>query len=140
MDGKAIAISSILVKETEELRKLLVLLEEQHELLINNDILKLEEIVDRIQLCNKGVAEGEVERRKLTNNQPMKDIILEINDLELEENYRKIIKLLNEVKVQKETNDMLIKMGLGFSAKMLGILKPADRNNTTYSSHGKYKK
>ena len=138
MDAKS--ISSILMKEAEELKKLLVILEEQHELLINNDIIKLEEIVDRIQLCNKGVAEGEVQRRKLTNNQPMKDIVAELNDLELENNYRKLIKILNEVKVQKETNDLLIKMGLGFSAKMLGILNPADRNNTTYSSHGKYKK
>jgi hypothetical protein len=138
MDGKA--ISSILVKEAEELKKLLAILEEQHELLINNDIIKLEGIVDRIQLCNKGVAEGEVERRKLTNNQPMKDIVSEFNDSELEDNYRKLIKILNEVKVQKETNDMLIKMGLGYSAKMLGILNPADRNSTTYSSHGKYKK
>jgi flagellar biosynthesis/type III secretory pathway chaperone len=137
MDSKT--INPILIEEIEELGKLLELLEEQHELLLANDIFKLEEIIDRIKQANKGVAKSEVERRKITKNESMKVIISQLNDSELEDNYRKVLRVLNEIKVQKETNDMLIKMGLGYSARVLGILSP-ERNSTTYTSRGNYKK
>lgn len=133
------SIISIVVREYEALKKLLILLEEQHGLLISNDLQALEEIVERIGLCNRGIAEVEVERRKLMDGKSMKALIAEIGDEELDKNYRGIQKLLNEIQVQKESNDMLIKLGLGFSSKMLNILTP-EKNTKTYNSYGKLKR
>lgn len=138
MDGHA--INQIICNECESLSKLLVLLEEQHELLIKSDTLGLEEIVSRIQGCNKEVAQFEVERRKEIKGGSMKDVIAEIGDDELETNYRLIQRVLHSIKVQKETNDMLIKLGLGFSTKMLNIINPGSNNSKTYNSYGKLKK
>lgn len=133
------SINNIIVRETEALEKLLSLLEEQHDLLARNDVLALEEIVKKISLCNKEVAEAEVERRKLVNGDSMKTIIEEFNNSELDENYRKLIKVLHELEVQKETNDMLIKMGLSYSTRLLNIINP-DRTTKTYNSYGKLKR
>lgn len=137
MDSRSINL--IIVKEIEALKKLLGLLEEQHRLLIKSDIYKLEEIVKDIELCNKEIAEAEVERRKIANGVSMKDILQELNDEEAENNYRMIKSVLHEVNIQKETNDMLIKMGLGYSNRMLNIINP-DRATKTYNSYGKLRR
>lgn len=131
-------INLIIIKETAALSKLLALLETQHELLIKNDIQKLEEIVEEIEDRNKEIAEAEVERRKVVNGESMKAIINASKDEELDKNYRAIQRLINEIKVQKETNEMLIKLGLGFSTRIIKILNP-DKNPKTYNSYGKLK-
>lgn len=132
-------LKEIMYREHEALGKLLLLLEEQHDLLIQNDILKLEEIVNKIELCNKDIAQAEIDRRKLVNGGSMKDIIYELKDEELDGIYRKVNKLIHSLSVQKETNDMLIKLGLGFSNKMLNIINP-DRTQKTYNSYGKLRR
>jgi hypothetical protein len=137
MDSRSINL--VIVRETVALKKLLSLLEEQHDLLVNNDTFKLEEIIRRIELCNKDIAEAEVERRKLVHGESMKAILQELNDPEAESNYRIIKKVLNEVSVQRETNDILIKMGLGYSNRMLNIISPV-RSGRTYNSYGKLKR
>jgi hypothetical protein len=137
MDSKSINL--IILRETEALRKLLSLLEEQHDFLIKNDAFKLEEIVGRIGLCNKEIAEAEVERRKLVRGESMKAVLQGLEDKETDDNYRIIKKLLNEVNVQKETNEILIKMGLGYSSRMLNIMSPG-RTGRTYNSYGKLKR
>jgi flagellar biosynthesis/type III secretory pathway chaperone len=137
MDGQI--INEIMCKELMGLNKLLDLLDEQHDYLINDNMLALEEIVERIQGCNKEIAEYEVERRKTIKSESMKDVITELNDSELDKNYRLIRKVLHEIQVQKETNDMLIKLGLGYSTKMLKIINPGERSQT-YNAYGKYKK
>jgi flagellar biosynthesis/type III secretory pathway chaperone len=130
------SLNNIILKEREALAKLLKLLEEQHSRLIKNDIFGLEEIVGVIQSCNKEIAEAEVERRKLVEGKSMRELINSSKDEVLDNSYRNIQKLLNEVMVQKDTNEMLIKQGLGFSTRMLNILNP-DRNTKTYNSYGK---
>jgi hypothetical protein len=133
------AINNIIINEIEALKDLLVLLKEQHDVLIKNDTMKMEEIVDRIQICNKSIATVEVERRKLVNGESMKAVLAKIKDDETHKNYRNIKILLNEVKVQKDSNEMLIKMGLSFSTKMLKIMQP-DTKLKTYNSYGRLKK
>lgn len=137
MDSKA--LNEVICREHGALSKLLGLLEEQHDLLIKNEVNLLEEIVESINLCNKEVAEAEIERRKIVGANSMKDIIYEHRDEELDFNYREVKKLLHSLNVQKETNDMLIKLGLGFSSKMLNILNP-DRTQKTYNSYGKLRR
>lgn len=132
-------LNTIIVRETEALKQLLSVLEEQHELLLQNNIFALESIVSKIQLINKEVAQLEVERRKETEGQFMSVIVSNINDESLDRNYREIKRLLSEIEVQKNSNDMIIKQGLGFSAKMLNILSP-NSNTKTYNSYGKMKR
>jgi flagellar biosynthesis/type III secretory pathway chaperone len=129
-------LNHIIVKETESLNKLLDLLDEQHRMLLTNEIYDLEDIVSKIQLCNKEIAEREMERRRITAGASMSEIVKGFNDNELETNYRKIKKLLEEVVLQKDTNEMLIKQGLGFSTRMLSIINP-ERNSKTYNSYGR---
>lgn len=133
------AINNIVIKEIEALKKLLSLMEEQHSLFIKNDMLQLEGIVEKITLCNKEIAQAEVERRKLLSGESMRQAVMMSKNEELIDNYRTIKKLLNEIKVQKETNEMLFRMGLGFTTKMMNILNP-DRNVKTYNAYGKLKR
>lgn len=130
------ALNLIILKEYDALNKLLGLLDEQHGMLVKNDIFGLEDIVTKIQVCNKEIAEAEVERRSITNGNSMKEIVASFKDDIIDRNYRKLKKLLSEVKLQKDTNEMLIRQGLGFSVKMLNVLNP-DRNKKTYNSYGK---
>ncbi len=66
----------------------------------------------------------------------MSEIVDEIGDRELEDNYRSIKRLLEETRIQKDTNDLLIKHALGVTNKILTILNPS-RAPKTYNSNGK---
>lgn len=130
------SLNEIILKESEALRKLLTLLEEQHSMILKNDIFGLEAIVERIQSCNREIAKEEVERRKLVGEDGMSKTINSIGDEELDRNFRSIKKLLAEVELQKDTNELLIRQGLGFTTRMLSILNP-DKTVKTYNSYGK---
>lgn len=132
-------LNDIIVKETEALKDLLKLLEEQYDMLIKNDIFGLEGIVEDIQFANKNIAEIEVERRKEAAGTSMNNVVQSSNDDELDRNFRNAKKLLLDIQVQKDTNDMLIKQGLGFSTRILNILNP-NRNIKTYNAYGKISK
>lgn len=125
-------------QEMNALKELLSALEEQHKFLAHNEIINLEALVEKIDECNKNVAKIEVERRKITNGEPMKKLVQDCKDNELEACYRDINKLLQELKVQKDTNELLIRKGLSFSSQMLNLLKP-DRNAKTYNAYGRSK-
>lgn len=128
-------LKKVLLEEEQELRALLDLLDKQYKLTIKKEVFGLEAIVEGIKTKNKEVAESEVKRRKLLGNNSMKDFVLNSQDKELEEIYRRIQKLLNEIKLQKDTNELLIKQQLGFTNKILNLINPK-RNVTTYNSYG----
>ncbi|WP_027625843.1 flagellar protein FlgN [Clostridium lundense] len=132
-------LNSIVVAEIKALEDLLQCLDRQHEYVAKNDVFKMEKIVEEINSCNKEIAKLEMERRKLTNGESMGKIVDSLNDKELEENYRKARKLIEELKVQKETNEILIKQGLGYTNRMLQVLNP-DRQPKTYGAYGKMKR
>jgi flagellar biosynthesis/type III secretory pathway chaperone len=132
-------LNSTVVEEMEALNNLLRLLEEQHEMLVKNDVVLLYEIAEKIKLCNKDVAEKEVQRRNFLKGAAMKEAVQISGNGELDLNYRSIKKLLKEIEVQKNCNETLIKMGLGFSTRMLAILNP-DTANKTYNSYGRIKR
>jgi flagellar biosynthesis/type III secretory pathway chaperone len=129
-------LNQIILKESKALKDLLALLEEQHSMILKNDIFGLEAIVEKIQNCNREIAKEEVERRKLVGSDGMSKTIDTLGDEELDRNFRSIKKLLAEVELQKDTNELLIRQGLGFTSRMLNILNP-DRNVKTYNSYGK---
>jgi len=131
-------LNNVMVLETEALRNLLLELEAQHKCVILNDIFGMEACVSKIKEANKNIANMEVQRRGLTKNKTMGTVIEEAGDLELEKNYNIIKRLLEEVILQKDTNEMLIRQGLRFTNKMLNVLNPS-RETATYNAYGKVK-
>ncbi|WP_291647811.1 flagellar export chaperone FlgN [Clostridium sp.] len=132
-------LKDVLNDEEKELKELLVLLDEQYKLIIAKDIFKMEAIVEDIKQKNKEVAEIEVRRRRLLGNQSIKEVILNSKDEELENGYRRIQNLLNEMILQKDTNDLLIKQQLSFTNKLLNLINPK-RDIPTYNSYGSIKR
>ena len=132
-------LNSIMLRELDALRVLLALLDTQHKLILNNDLFGLEAIVEDIQKANKTIAEIEMERRALTKGEAMSKIIADLADEETENNYNLVKNLLNELQLQKDTNEMLLKQNLTFTAKILNVINP-HREAKTYNSYGKFKK
>jgi flagellar biosynthesis/type III secretory pathway chaperone len=132
-------LNSVMLQEIEAVLMLLLALEEQHRCIIVNDIFALEACVGKIKEANKNIACIEVERRKLTESRAMTEIIEELRDDELENNYNKIKQLLQEVILQKDTNELLIKQGLSFTNRILNVLNPV-RETKTYNAYGKVRK
>ncbi|MDB1941288.1 MULTISPECIES: flagellar export chaperone FlgN [Clostridium] len=132
-------LRDILYDEEKELKELLILLDKQYKLIIAKDIFGMESIVEDIKQKNKDVAEIEVTRRRLLGNQSIKEVILNSKDEELENEYRRIQNLLNEMILQKDTNDLLIKQQLSFTNKLLNLINPK-RDIPTYNSYGSIKR
>ena len=132
-------LNNVIIQEIEAIGNLLVELEEQHRCIVVNDIFGLEACVNKIKEANKSIAHMEVERRSLTENRSMRAIIEEFRDMELEKNFYKINNLLQEVVLQKDTNELLIKQGLSFTNRILNVLNPV-REIKTYNANGKVKK
>ncbi|MGV8982686.1 flagellar protein FlgN [Clostridium sp.] len=132
-------LNKIIVEEIEAIGILLLALEEQHRCIVKNDIFGMEACVDKIKKANINIAHSEVERRSITENRAMTELLEEVNDQELTGNYNKIKRLLQEVVLQKDTNELLIKQGLSFTNRILNVLNPV-RESKTYNAHGKVKK
>ncbi len=129
----------IMKSEYEALSNLLYLMDKQYALIMKKDIFGLDKIIEEIQWCNKKVAETEVARRKLSQGKAMKDIINVSSDEELDNLYRNIVKILEEITLQKDTNELLIKQSLSYTNRMLSYINP-NRNTVTYDSYGKFKR
>lgn len=132
-------LKKVLLSEEKEIRELLNILENQHKLLVKKDIFGLEAIVEEIQKKNKLVAESEVNRRRVLGQRSLKEVVKNSNDEELDLIYRNIQKLLEEIVLQKETNDLFIKQQLTFTNRMLNIINPK-REIPTYNSYGNMKR
>ena len=129
-----------LIKEQDNrLKELMELLQMQYEFIVNKNLFGLEDLVDQINDCSKRVAEVELRRRNLMGNNSLTQFVSEQNNEELKEAYENIKKTLDEVKVKKETNDILLKQRLSFNSRMLAILNPS-REIKTYNSYGSLKK
>lgn len=128
-------LTEVLVKEEGALRKLLDLLDEQFKLIMLKNIFGMEEMVERLQRCNKEIAEFEVERRKLIGGKSMREVVKALDNNDLDNAYRGIKKLLEAITLQKDTNETLIKQQLGYTNKMLNIINPR-REVKTYNSYG----
>ena len=114
------------------------LLELQQDYLIKNDVLGMQEINASLNESSKKLAEYEVKRRGLMQDKPIKAVINEIDDNELDRTYRDLKMLISKTILQKDINETLIKQGISFTTRMLSILNP-DRTIKTYNSYGKFK-
>lgn len=121
--------------QNEDLKKLLELLETQYKMIMSKDVFGLEGLVDKINECGKRIAKEEVLRRKLTDEDSIKEIINNSNNEELKEIFTEIQITLNDVVSKKETNDMLLKQQIVFNNKMIALMNPS-REIKTYNSYG----
>ena len=132
-------LKDVIKGEREALENLLKLLDEQYEYIMKKKVIELEGLVDKIKNANKDIALAEVNRRKLVGNERMKDLVNQYADEKLDLEYRNIKKLLEAIKLQKETNELLIRQQMSFNNQMLNIINPK-RENKTYNSYGNLRK
>ena len=125
-----------LIKEQDNrLSELSELLQMQYDFMVSKNLFGLEDLVDKINDCSKRVAEVELKRRNLMGEKSLTQFVSEQNNKELEKAYESIKNTLDEVKIKKETNDILLKQRLSFNSRMLAILNPS-REIKTYNSYG----
>lgn len=126
----------IMSSELLELEALHEILNRQHEFLVKNEIFSLEKVVRDLENKSKDIAKLEMERRKITEGRPMREILNSLKEDELESIYNELLAVLSSVQLQKENNEILIRQGLGFSTKILSVLNP-DRKPKTYGPYGR---
>lgn len=131
----AFELTEIINTEIEALKNILNLLDLQYKNIMEKNVFELDAIVDKMRILNKELAETEVKRRRLVGDKSMKEIIKNTKYEELDKSYRKVNSLLQTIKLQKDTNELLIRQQMGFNNQMLNILNPR-RETKTYNSYG----
>lgn len=126
----------VIFEEKKELQYLLDLLDEQYNLILNKDVIGLEKIANEIELAGKNVAAVEIKRRKIVTEEEFKLFVESTNDQHVKDVHRQIKNILNNLEIQKDTNDTLIKQRLFFANKMINVIKPS-KGIGTYNSYGK---
>lgn len=129
-------LKEIIRQEKAAVEIQLALLDKQNSLIMKNDPIKLEVIVDEIKSANKDIAEHEVAKRQLLGGKNFKEFVFESGDKELEELFREMRKKVDLLRLQNETNSLLIKQQLSYTNRMLTILNP-NREAKVYNSYGK---
>jgi len=99
----------------------------------------LEALVDEIKAANKSVASIEMERRKIVGTKSMSLLVKESEDEEIDKEFRNIKKLLEAIKLQKETNELLIRQRMSYNNQILRVINPS-REVKTYNSYGNLRK
>lgn len=126
----------VIFEEKKRLQNLLGLLDEQYNLILGKDLIKLENIASEIELAGKNIAEIEIKRRKLISEEDFKLLMERTEDQHIKDVYIEIKQILNNLTMQKNTNDTLLKQKLFFTNKMINMIKPS-KGIGTYNSYGK---
>lgn len=132
-------LTEVIKNEKQALEKLLELLDKQYQHVMDKEVLELDAIVDKMKEASKDIAKIEVERRKLVSNNSMQELVNSYGDEELDTEYRKIKILLESIKLQKDTNDLLIRQQMSYNNQILNIINPS-REIKTYNSYGNLKR
>lgn len=126
----------IIFDEKDKLKDLLKLLDEQYNLVINKELIKLDKIARDLDEAAKELARIEIRRRKIMGSDTsMKQTIENCDDISIQEAYEDIKSTLKMIEIQKEANDILIKQKLFFTKKMINFIKP-NKGVATYNSSG----
>lgn len=125
-----------LKEEIKVLKELLSLLDDQHEFISFKKTFELDKIAVDIEEKCKELAQKEMARRNLVGESSMKEFITNSEDKELKEMYKEATNVLDEIKLQKDSNDMLIRQSISLTTNMLNILNP-DRTPKTYGPYGR---
>ena len=125
-----------LKEEIKVLKELLQLLDDQHKYISFKKTFELDKVSTDIEEKCKQLAEKEMNRRKLIGDSSMQELIKHTKDDELKVRYKETLNTLREIKIQKDSNDMLIKQAISLTTNMLTILNP-DRTPKTYGPYGR---
>lgn len=126
----------IIFEEKNILQELLELLDNQYKAIIDKEILLLEKITTKVEAVGKKLATIEIKRRNFIKKEDFKAVIENSEDDYIKNVYSEIKVLLNNLELQKDTNNTLIKQQLFFANKMIKIIKPS-KSVGTYNSYGK---
>lgn len=129
-------IKQSLKEEIIVLKELLSLLDDQHKFISFKKTFELDKIAVDIEEKCKELAQKEMTRRNLVGESSMKEFITNSEDKELKEMYKEATNVLDEIKLQKDSNDMLIKQAISLTTNILTILNP-DRTPKTYGPYGR---
>lgn len=126
----------IIYEEKNILKRLLDLLDEQYELAISKDMIKLDMIAREIDGVAKELATTEIKRRNLMGSEAsMLETVRDCDDENIIKAYEEIKNHLRMLEIQKEANQALIKQQLLFTKKMINFIKPS-KSIGTYNSLG----
>ena len=126
----------IIYEEKNLLKYLLNLLDEQYEAIINKDVIKLDNLVAKLESTSKNLATLEIKRRNIMENElDVKVVIENCEDENIKQAYEEIKTTLRMLEVQKEANDLFLKKQLTFTKKMINFIKPS-KGIKTYNAYG----
>lgn len=133
-------IKAIIFEEKNLLKKLLELLDNQYEYILDQDVMKVDKVARDLDEISKKIAKSEIERRKIMGNEAkVGEIINKTEDELLIKAYDEIQVILRDIQIQKEANEELIKNKIFFTKKMINMLNP-NRPNQTYNAYGQMRK
>ena len=131
-------LKKVMHDEFCSLEKLYNTLLKQQQLLLKKDVFELDRVVTELDIIIKEIARSEMNRIKLVDNKTMLQVLKDLNDDSINKLYISIRKLIDKIKIQKDSNEIIIKQGIIFTTKMLNAINP-NRSVKTYNCYGKTK-
>ncbi|MDN9636648.1 flagellar export chaperone FlgN [Clostridioides difficile] len=131
----------IIYEEKNIISKMVELLKEQFDYIVEKDLENLNRLNPKLEDISRELASIEIKRRQLFGDDiSMSEVVENSNDGYLKEIYTDLKHILALAKNQQESNDSLIKKELIFTKKMINLIKPVDKQTTTYNSYGNIRK
>ncbi|CEO09623.1 flagellar biosynthesis protein [[Clostridium] sordellii] len=126
----------IIYEERKLFNKLLNLLDEQHDYIVNKEVTKMDKIAKELDSLAREIARTEIQRREITSSDiSMSSLIENCEDEKIKEAYNDITSNIKMIEIQKETNQTLLKHRLFFTKKMMNVIKP-NQGIGTYDAYG----
>lgn len=126
----------VIFEEKNIIKNLLILLDEQYNLIIDKDVIKMDKIAKELDESAKNLARIEIKRRNIMGSESsMKEVVEASDDEKIKQAYEEIQATLKMIEIQKEANEILIKQRLFFTQKMINCIKP-NKGIGTYNAYG----
>ncbi|WP_419725134.1 flagellar protein FlgN [Terrisporobacter petrolearius] len=126
----------VIFEEKNIIKNLLTLLDEQYNLIIDKDVIKMDKIAKELDESAKNLARIEIKRRNIMGSESsMKEVVDASDDEKIKQAYEEIQATLKMIEIQKEANEILIKQRLFFTQKMMNCIKP-NKGIGTYNAYG----
>ncbi|MCC3862825.1 flagellar protein FlgN [Terrisporobacter petrolearius] len=126
----------VIFEEKNIIKNLLTLLDEQYNLIIDKDVIKMDKIAKELDESAKNLARIEIKRRNIMGSESsMKEVVDDSDDEKIKQAYEEIQATLKMIEIQKEANEILIKQRLFFTQKMINCIKP-NKGIGTYNAYG----
>ena len=126
----------VIFEEKNIIKNLLTLLDEQYNLIIDKDVIKMDKIAKELDESAKNLARIEIKRRNIMGSESsMKEVVDASDDEKIKQAYEEIQATLKMIEIQKEANEILIKQRLFFTQKIMNCIKP-NKGIGTYNAYG----